>query len=425
MRSNEMAEIVVVNQGDECAKQGDLVGAIDNYTQALTINPACPQTTIKLENLLANNTVEAIFNALKMLQPEDKSLNLQKQCLVKTTVLGKRFLESDVLKNIEIHLSAFYKKASTFNKNNFLIRFDSFQATIAPKLSLKALNRLSLTCKSFNRLFKETIPDRDILQQVAYGEQIKAENRLKPDSGLALKKNIVTDYSFRTFNNISAVQYAAWALDMHMLRMLIKDMTPEQKQQALAQINELEKKGTEFGTSAEWILKDLIDALNHYVANYDNWTPEKRRGYWIKTVGGLQRLLPAHFFHEYCHPNRPFDPLPTFDEPHLPRAYKFYNLDSDSYASLLPLSVDSGLGFDIAIVRRNLVGQPSLGSGAVGAGASVAFPRYIGLIDVGVFHDAVALAALCKVRIEEFAEIKKQLQNPSQEPKQGLSYLRK
>ena len=48
---------------------------------------------------------------------------------------------------------------------------------------------------------------------------------------------------------------------------------------------------------------------------------------WLIQIGGAQKLLPMHVFHEYCHPDRPFDPVPDFTGP-LPRSLPYwFNLD--------------------------------------------------------------------------------------------------
>ena len=51
-----------------------------------------------------------------------------------------------------------------------------------------------------------------------------------------------------------------------------------------------------------------------------------------------------------AHRKDTFDPLPTFDEPSLPRELKFYNYKTDNESSLFPLvlTASSGLGVDFA-----------------------------------------------------------------------------
>src|SRR5262249_790335 len=123
-----------------------------------------------------------------------------------------------------------YRESAIFNTKKLSDPIkESFKNVLAPKLTTRELARLSSTCKGLNRLFQEELTVPVLLKEVAYGKQDQAEQRLKDNPGLALKKDFVSDYSARRFNKISAVQYAAWALDMHMLRMLIKGMSNTQK----------------------------------------------------------------------------------------------------------------------------------------------------------------------------------------------------
>jgi hypothetical protein len=153
------------------------------------------------------------------------------------------------------------------------------------------------------------------LRYVVQGEQEKAEALLKANSSLALSKGTVTDLSERTFKNITAFQYAVWALDWHMWRMLLKYMSPEA---ATMQFQELEDKGTAHGK--HFSLSPLIEVLNTYVKNYDAWGGGRCQAHWQRQVGSRQRLLPMSVVNEYCHPNRSFVPVPRFEEVGLRRS---------------------------------------------------------------------------------------------------------
>lgn len=66
-----------------------------------------------------------------------------------------------------------------------------------------------------------------------------------------------------------------------------------------------------------------------------------------------QRELPAHVVHEYCRPDRSFDPCPAINEPTLPRVLTFYNCITANNALWFPLSSSSvGLGVDFGLIRR-------------------------------------------------------------------------
>ncbi len=62
--------------------------------------------------------------------------------------------------------------------------------------------------------------------------------------------------------------------------------------------------------------------LDQYDALYDasNWNELQRL--WIHGIGGAQRAVVAHVAQEYCHPARPFDPVPDFQAKPFPRQLK-------------------------------------------------------------------------------------------------------
>jgi hypothetical protein len=154
----------------------------------------------------------------------------------------------------------------------------------------------------------------EFLLHVTRGEQDEAEAMLKLIPGLELTSGNVTDLSGRTFENITGFQYAIWALDWHMWSMILKYL-PEIE--AALQLQILEDVGTAYGT--HFSFKPLILALNNYVKNYELSTYEQCEKYWCQQVGGEQLQLPAHAVNEYCRPDRPFHPLPSFLEVNLPR----------------------------------------------------------------------------------------------------------
>jgi hypothetical protein len=107
----------------------------------------------------------------------------------------------------------------------------------------------------------------------------------------------------------------------------------------------------------------LITALDTYVTNYDKWDYHQREEAWMK-VGKAQRDVPAHVAHEYCRPDRSFDPLPSFTEEALPRVLTFYNYVTN-IKSWFPLSSSSsGLGFDFALTRGRWDVDARSGGGA-------------------------------------------------------------
>ena len=289
--------------------------------------------------------------------------------------------------------------------------------------------------------FKPKIDAKQFLQHVAYGEQDEAEALLLKDPELAQEllrtdKIPFMDYSGRTFN-CTAYEYAYWAKDSHMQRMLEKyiRINEDTRQLIEKRAQDITKPvpststtpsglwGRLFGPStkpqgfhyttkdkqgvviehqdAGFDLTPLINALNHYVAEYNKKSNKTEADWvalekiWIEEVGRAQRDIPAHIAHEYCHPERSFDQvnknkdlLDASNPANLKRQLKFYNCDTgntDVWFSPNSYSVDSGLGFSFGIVRR-LVGGCAGGSGGGGWGGRL---------------DSAALTTIDKVRTKD------------------------
>lgn len=226
-------------------------------------------------------------------------------------------------------------------------------------------NDVAFTCKNLFNLFKpdfETNLINKLLVCVATGEQVKVETLFqKKIPELMLKKTTFIDYSGRTFN-CTAYEYAYWAKDTHMCRMLEKYMDADTKCQVLQRIDAIEKDGLEYiqhgnkCCTKHFDLTPLVDALKEYVYGYRKW--EATNNYdamiaaWMK-VGLAQRDVPVHVINEYCRPDRSFDPTPEFNEDELPRVVSFYNYNTVSIDAVFPLvlSNSSGLGVNCGLLR--------------------------------------------------------------------------
>jgi hypothetical protein len=280
---------------------------------------------------------------------------------------------------------------------------------------------------------------RQFPDDVAKGKQDEAEAILQASDDkqtLLTTRAKFTDYSGRTFN-CTAYEYAYWAKDTHMRRMLESHMDDETKTQLLERINEMEHTGlayqqhgvsyhnphydmsfvlknlnpdefrqlktmvgqnivkinnatadnyqtlpftaTEYeqlkkaldhhkqyrltsffytspanaiANKLQFDFKSLITALDTYVTNYDRWDHHQRDEAWLN-VGKAQREVPAHIAHEYCRPDRSFDPMPSFNEETLPRRFNFDNYVTN-VCSWFPLaSSSSELGFDFGLWRAS------------------------------------------------------------------------
>ena len=270
-----------------------------------------------------------------------------------------------------------------------------------------------------------TFQIRQFLPGVAKGRQGEVDALLTASpanmQNLLRTPGVFTDYAGRTFN-CTAYEYAYWAKDTHMCRMLERHMNDETKAELFARIKIIEgidtaadqpvglvyqQRGTEH-RSAHFDLTQLISALQRYVDGYDNWVIthnwNEMRAAWME-VGIQQRDLPVHVLNEYCRPDRSFYPRPEFNEEALPRSVTFYNYDARVEQSLFPLVISdaSSLGTDFAVLRANAV------IGAAGLRCPVRLP--LGLLDLGVvLIDLAAVSRLDVVRNEDLTCSRENLQ---------------
>lgn len=276
--------------------------------------------------------------------------------------------------------------------------------------------------------FKPQIDARSFLQHVAYGEQNEAEDLFKQDAELAqelLTASTIrfTDYSGRTFT-CTAYEYAYWAKDTHMCRMLEKYMDDNTKKELLNRVQNSEEligeeffkkprglaytqKGLQY-RSAHFDLTPLKQALQTYIEAYNQSPKETDADWgaldalWIK-VGLPQREVPAHIAQEYCHPERSFEHvskkpwlLDASNPANLKRQLKFYNIDTnadDVWFSRDSYSTNSGLGFSFGILR-----------GRVGYGVGYVRPALVVAWGGAPVIDLAAIEAIDRARTEDLKQ---------------------
>ena len=181
---------------------------------------------------------------------------------------------------------------------------------------------------------------QNFLNQVAAGQQDEAEILLRQHPNLALASGNVTDLSNRTFQGITAFQYAIWALDWHMWKMIKKYLPFENAREQVQGITVFSWV-TIHGVHAGNTIQTLIDAIDRQ----PSWSIEQYHYQWIHKVGEAQRSLPMHVLHEYCRPDRSFEPTPSFTEDALPRMLNYYDYN-DSKDKILNLpDLGSNFGF--------------------------------------------------------------------------------
>ncbi len=253
----------------------------------------------------------------------------------------------------------------------------SFNAFLDPK----DIAALIIGSKEQHRLFQPDLDGLKLLRFVVRGEQEKADGLLTIHPELLLKRGTITDYSGRTFKNITAYEYAYWAKDRHMCRMLERHMDANtatiMHQRCLDIENNgltYEQRGVVIEHSRHFDFSLLVSALQDYVDGYDNWLATSNwpavSAAWM-AVGMAQRDVPVHVANEYCRSDRSFHPRPAFNEETLPRNLKFYNHNTNLVASWFPLvvSASSGLGVNCTLFRAVSAGEAGVGGGgAAGPG---------------------------------------------------------
>jgi tRNA A22 N-methylase len=285
------------------------------------------------------------------------------------------------------------------DKNALQVLYEEINTYSEPKLKESLLIQLYQERPDF----KPQINAKDFLQKVAYGQQKEAEELLKKDWQMAQEllkadNTVFTDYSGRTFT-CTAYEYAYWARDSHMQRMLEKYIRKDEgtrlftlkRVQAIEELvnppaasnffEQPEPRGLHYTTKdaqgqtidhweAHFDLTPLKRALLHLLEEYNkkpvlDW--EALDKIWVNEIGRAQREVPAHIAQEYCHPNRNFEYvtwhkscLEAANPNNLIRTLKFFNLvteDDDFWFTPDSYSLNVGLGFSFAIHRMRGIGN--------------------------------------------------------------------
>lgn len=208
--------------------------------------------------------------------------------------------------------------------------------------------------KAIQEKLEQRIKLREFLLCVAQGKQQQAENILKTikdPQALLTQKGQFTDFSNRTFN-CSAYEYAYWAMDTHMRRMLEEYMEPETKAILAERVSTIRTTGLAYSHNGQdfrtphFDFSPLLTALRTYQIKIGERTA------W-KEVGLAQRDIPAHVAQEYCRLDRSFSPRPEFNEPTLPRVLTFFDLEeeNDEMPTWYPVVPGAGPGFGVAMIR--------------------------------------------------------------------------
>jgi hypothetical protein len=161
---------------------------------------------------------------------------------------------------------------------------------------------------------------------------------------LLCKTGTVTDYSDRKFH-CTAYEYAYWAKDTHMCRMLEQNMDEQTKEKMRIRCEAIERNGLKYTQNdkecctTHFNLTPLKTALQEFIVVYNNWPNtgnlDARKAIWTAAwmkVGLAQRDVPVHVI--YCRPERSFAPKPNFNEDKLQPVVTFFNVSIGYYADI-------------------------------------------------------------------------------------------
>ncbi|HAZ7572088.1 F-box protein [Legionella sp. PATHC032] len=284
---------------------------------------------------------------------------------------------------------------------------DIIEKEIGQYLNLSNIAHLAQTSQNNQTLFESQLYNVSILLFHAVRRKDNAvQSILTKDINLLLKRGNVTDYSGRTFEDISAFEYMLWALDKHgwtiMLECIPKDSNFEKIfKELLSQYNKVETDGVTYTLNEKkvtehhfdfqnTIIKALQDQVNSINAPNPNWEAINKQ--WTVRVGGAQKLLPLHVVHEYC-ADRPFVPVPDFNiKPN--SSLKFYNWITDFMDHWFLSYFKLGSAF---------AAYKGMGNIATSSSQSVTGTAAL---------DLTAMTSLCDVRTRDFIALKSTLENP-------------
>lgn len=205
------------------------------------------------------------------------------------------------------------------------------------KMGLYSVNNTMLTACKTDQLLHRVARGEESVAAMAekhkYAGKPLAKELLEKAPKLALGRGTVTDYSGRRFENITALQYAVWALDWQMREMIVTEMLKlakgEEEIREQLSVFQPDGKGLTYCYDHEQTFYDesgniiktipagqllkskhfntekLSRAYEGYINDYDCWTKEEHEHLWSE-VWRAQQDAPAHVAHEYCHPRKPF-----------------------------------------------------------------------------------------------------------------------
>jgi hypothetical protein len=262
---------------------------------------------------------------------------------------------------------------------------------------------------------------QQFIEHIVNGRQTAAEALLKslnePDKKYLLTKSYrIKDPAGRQFYDITALQYAVWALDTFMWEMLLQQLSP---QEAAQQIQDMPKASwvSQYKLHANW--DPLVTDLQTYLDSASGLAQ-----IFINKVGNQQMLLPLNVIQEF---SKPWDtPIGTRSETITTKISKGFGARHapwyDNYVSPLfgpTLSLGNGIAYfrgnkdcrkDCPRGARDLnVGRPETQSGTNESGNPYTVHRAGGDYYHLIGPDIIIYKDLYRSRMEKYATLLQKL----------------
>ncbi len=258
-----------------------------------------------------------------------------------------------------------------------------------------------------------------LLGHVVNGEHDEVVSMLNKDITLMYKRGQITDRSERQFrgdNEISAFEYALWALDKHMWTAMLDCLPKEEKkaeqiyERLRSQYDGVNTNGVSYQLNnraikekhfdfENIIIKALQNVVNFRKTDQDfldaseadiNLQMDAVNLQWIEEAGSAQKLLPMHVVYEYCSKQKFNQGLDFISKPESNQ--ELFNLITDECEDWY--GYDSKLWVEFAVYKE-------MGAlGVDGVGVELHFLR----------QDLAAITELYKIRANNFIHLKSQLE---------------
>ncbi len=173
------------------------------------------------------------------------------------------------------HNSIFFTFLNRFREAvqnlSFSVASEDSKNEVSTFLTLDEVINLASTSITQTQFFKPMLDVRRFLLHAVQGSYDKVVSLLLNNSDLLTQKGKVTDYSDRTFYNISGFQYALWALDKNCWIMMLECIPRNEEGLRIAkllvkQYKELKEEGVTYAFKGNKVTEQHFDFDNTIIA---------------------------------------------------------------------------------------------------------------------------------------------------------------